>query len=131
MLAKIFSLIWALTVGGISFFIGLQGLEAAPLKGLGKPAADVRFAPEEILVKFKGIRTHPGLGPSADQEVMGSLPAEAQLALSGIGGHVKEVYPWIGVLRVQIPSRLPVGKYIEALYRSGTWTMRSPTMRSR
>jgi len=77
-----------------------------------------QFAPEQVLVKFKGTRTHPGQGPSAEQAVQSSLPKEAQQALGKVG-HIQGVVPSLGLLCIRLRPGLAVGEAIEALYRSG------------
>ncbi len=125
---KVF-LIWALLICGLLFLMGTGELQAAPNRPFDAAAGKAQFAPDQILVKFKGVTPDHGQGPAAEASVMGSLPFQAHQALQQIGGQVKGVLPFIGVLRVQIPSSFSVGQAIEALYRSGAVEYAEPNYR--
>ena len=112
-------LMGALLICGLLFLTGMRELQAAPNRPFDAAAGKAQFAPDQILVKFKGVTPDHGQGPAAAASVMGSLPSQAHQALQQIGGQVKGVLPFIGVLCLQIPSSLSVGQAIEALYRSG------------
>ena len=118
-----------LAIGILSFVVGTGVTLAASHRPFPTPPGQAQFAADEILVKFKGVIPDHGHGPAAERFVMGSLPQEAHRALRQIGGHVKGVLPFIGVLRVQIPSSISVGQAIEALYRSGVVEYAEPNYR--
>lgn len=84
------------------------------------PDQQVRFAPGEVLVKFKAASPQPSIGPAQEAALLAAIPAEAHAALQQIKATVKRVHPLIGVLNVQVPKNASVGQAIETLYRSGT-----------
>ena len=98
---------------------------AGPAVPAAPPAGDspapAKFAPGEVLVKFKDAtpaKITPGPAVRG-VEAQADLPVQAQAALARVRGKVKKAYAHVGLQRVQIPDNLTVGQAIEALYRSG------------
>jgi len=117
-------LLWSLffMLAALLFSTGLQ----AGTAGSMIPEKASGFAPGEILVKFKGIKTAPTIGPSATQTMMQAIPASAQSALAQIQGKVTKVLPMMGVCKVQIAASMPINKAIDALYASGAVVYAEP-----
>ncbi|MBW1916705.1 MAG: S8 family serine peptidase [Deltaproteobacteria bacterium] len=99
---------------------GLQAKTKAKVNTGWQPAkASVKFAPGEVLVKFKQVSPRKTVGPASDASFLAMLPEQAHQALHQIQGTVEEVYPFIACLKVKIPQTMAVGEAIESLYRSG------------
>ncbi|MDH7499956.1 MAG: hypothetical protein QHH30_06170 [candidate division NC10 bacterium] len=81
-------------------------------------------------MKFKGAKTHPGLGPAAEQAVQASLPREARQALGRVG-HIQGIVPSLGLFCIRIHPGLSAGEAIEALYRSGAVEYAEPNYQIR
>jgi subtilisin family serine protease len=92
-------------------------------------AAGAKFAPGEVLVKFKNPpaarpdlaakeRFRPLSGAKA-AAYLAALPAKAQKALEKVKGKVERVHPHMGLLKVKLPKTAKVGQTIEDLHRSG------------
>ncbi|MFP3868033.1 MAG: S8 family serine peptidase [Desulfobacteraceae bacterium] len=80
----------------------------------------VKFAPGEVLVKFKQLPPRKTVGPASEASFLAMLPEQAHQALEQIQGTIERAYPLIGCLKVKIPQTMAVGQAIESLYRSGT-----------
>jgi subtilisin family serine protease len=112
--------LWRFTLLTLALFC-LAGPAVAAGPPVGASPAPAKFAPGEVLVKFKNA-TPPQIisGPAVrGEEAHSDLPVQAQAALAQIRGKVKKAFVHVGLHKVQIPDNLAVGQAIEALYRSG------------
>ncbi len=99
---------------------GIGGFKSGTARPPGPEWQMQKYAPGRILVKFKGVQTQARSDKAGERAMLDSLPATAVRALEEIRGTVRKVFPFIGVLNVQIPPEISVEQAIEALYRSGT-----------
>jgi len=101
--------------------------------GMDKPSAlgkvGKKFAPGEVLVKFKGTTAleHAG-GKASMEETIGGLPASAQQALAAIQATPVRVNRLTGALKVRLPDPTRMPQAIDALYRSGTVEYAEPNI---
>lgn len=99
-----------------------------------QPKKPVDYAPDELLVKFKGVKGLPAktLGKAQQTEIsrrVAALPEAAQAALKEIQGEVIKIYGQIGVFRVRIPKGTDLMQALDKLHRSGTVIYAEPNYR--
>jgi subtilisin family serine protease len=112
----------------IIVFAGVQGVQAQAASS----KASMKYAPAEILVKFKD--SHQGPGPVAKavnrpETAVAALSAQAQAALGKIGAQAVKHYGATGVLKVKVPQEVSMAAAIDELYRSGTVKFAEPNFR--
>jgi len=88
-----------------------------------------KYAPGEVLVKFKGAHAAEDFvtlrGAHAESFAAG-LPAQAQEALSLVKARAIRAFPRIGVLQVKLPGHLSVEEAIEKFKESGAVEFAEP-----